>query len=149
MAAIQNIESLPKTRFFSELPCIHLYQQLLSAEELAGSKIIQGIGDYFLKQSFMEVEADAASDSGCHCAPIRDPSQCARYRYVPTYCSWAVLKLKRVVVGGFKRVFEINQNFRNEGLSIRRNPEFTMIEFYQVYADYNDMMDLYRLLLSI
>ena len=54
-----------------------------------------------------------------------------------------------MVVGGFKRVFEINQNFRNEGLSIRRNPEFTMIEFYQVYADYNDMMDLYRLLLSI
>ena len=54
------------------------------------------------------------------------------------------LYLKRVVVGGFERVFEINRNFRNERLSTRRNPEFTMIEFYQAYADYNDMMDLYK-----
>ena len=56
------------------------------------------------------------------------------------------LYLKRVVVGGFERVFEINRNFRNERLSTRRNPEFTMIEFYQAYADYNDVMDLYRFL---
>ena len=47
-----------------------------------------------------------------------------------------------MVVGGFKRVFEINWNFRNESLSACRNPEFTMIEFYQAYADYSDMMDL-------
>ena len=51
-----------------------------------------------------------------------------------------------MVVGGFKRVFEINWNFRNESLSACRNPEFTMIEFYQAYADYNDVMDLYRFL---
>ena len=51
------------------------------------------------------------------------------------------LYLKRTVVGGFEKVFEINRNFRNEGLSTRHNPEFTMIEFYQAYADYNDMMD--------
>ena len=51
------------------------------------------------------------------------------------------LYLKRVVVGGFERVFEINRNFRNEGLSTRHNPEFTMIEFYQAYADYTDMMN--------
>ncbi len=52
------------------------------------------------------------------------------------------LYLKRLVVGGFERVFEINRNFRNEGLSTRHNPEFTMLEFYQAYADYNDLMDL-------
>ncbi|MGH1485903.1 MAG: lysine--tRNA ligase [Cellvibrionaceae bacterium] len=52
------------------------------------------------------------------------------------------LYLKRLVVGGFERVYEINRNFRNEGLSTRHNPEFTMLEFYQAYADYNDLMDL-------
>ena len=52
------------------------------------------------------------------------------------------LYLKRLVVGGFEKVYEINKNFRNEGLSTRHNPEFTMIEFYQAYADYKDLMDL-------
>jgi lysyl-tRNA synthetase class 2 len=52
------------------------------------------------------------------------------------------LYLKRLVVGGFERVYEINRNFRNEGLSTRHNPEFTMLEFYEAYADYNDLMDL-------
>jgi lysyl-tRNA synthetase class 2 len=50
------------------------------------------------------------------------------------------LYLKRLVVGGFERVYEINRNFRNEGISTRHNPEFTMLEFYQAYADYNDLM---------
>ncbi|MCG7601690.1 lysine--tRNA ligase [Halomonas sp. McH1-25] len=52
------------------------------------------------------------------------------------------LYLKRLVVGGFERVFEINRNFRNEGLSTRHNPEFTMLEFYWAYADYRDLLDL-------
>jgi lysyl-tRNA synthetase, class II len=52
------------------------------------------------------------------------------------------LYLKRLVVGGFERVFEINRNFRNEGLSTRHNPEFTMVEFYEAYADYEDLMNL-------
>ncbi len=52
------------------------------------------------------------------------------------------LYLKRLVVGGFERVYEINRNFRNEGLSTRHNPEFTMLEFYQAYAEYHDLMDL-------
>jgi lysyl-tRNA synthetase class 2 len=52
------------------------------------------------------------------------------------------LYLKRLVVGGFERVFEINRNFRNEGLSTRHNPEFTMLEFYWAYADYQDAMNL-------
>ncbi len=57
------------------------------------------------------------------------------------------LYLKRLVVGGFERVFEINRNFRNEGLSTRHNPEFTMVEFYQAYADYRDLMDLTEVML--
>jgi lysyl-tRNA synthetase class 2 len=52
------------------------------------------------------------------------------------------LYLKRLVVGGFEKVFELNRNFRNEGLSTRHNPEFTMLEFYQAYARYDDLMDL-------
>ncbi len=57
------------------------------------------------------------------------------------------LYLKRLVVGGFERVYEINRNFRNEGISTRHNPEFTMIEFYQAYADYHDLMDFTEKLL--
>jgi lysyl-tRNA synthetase class II len=52
------------------------------------------------------------------------------------------LYLKRLVVGGFERVYEINRNFRNEGLSRQHNPEFTMLEFYQAYATYVDLMNL-------
>ncbi|MDP1051093.1 amino acid--tRNA ligase-related protein, partial [Klebsiella quasipneumoniae] len=51
------------------------------------------------------------------------------------------LYLKRLVVGGFERVFEINRNFRNEGISVRHNPEFTMMEFYAAYWNYLDLMD--------
>ncbi len=52
------------------------------------------------------------------------------------------LYLKRLVVGGMDRVYEINRNFRNEGVSTQHNPEFTMLEFYQAYANYHDLMDL-------
>ena len=52
------------------------------------------------------------------------------------------LYLKRLVVGGMDRVYEINRNFRNEGISTQHNPEFTMLEFYQAYANYHDLMDL-------
>jgi len=58
------------------------------------------------------------------------------------------LYLKRLVIGGFDRVFEINRNFRNEGLSIQHNPEFTMLEFYQAYATYEDLMLLTEALIS-
>lgn len=58
------------------------------------------------------------------------------------------LFLKRLLVGGMERVFEVNRNFRNEGLSRRHNPEFTMLELYQAYADYNDMMDISEELMS-
>jgi lysyl-tRNA synthetase class 2 len=58
------------------------------------------------------------------------------------------LYLKRLVVGGFERVFEINRNFRNEGISTQHNPEFTMLEFYQAYATYSDLMELTESLLA-
>lgn len=58
------------------------------------------------------------------------------------------LYLKRLLVGGFEKVYEINRNFRNEGISTRHNPEFTMLELYQAYADYNDMMDITEDLIS-
>lgn len=58
------------------------------------------------------------------------------------------LYLKRLLVGGFERVFEINRNFRNEGLSTRHNPEFTMLEFYQAYATYEDLIDLTEEMIS-
>lgn len=58
------------------------------------------------------------------------------------------LYLKRLVVGGFERVYEINRNFRNEGISTRHNPEFTMVEFYQAYADYTDLMNFTEHLLQ-
>ena len=58
------------------------------------------------------------------------------------------LYLKRLVVGGFDRVYEINRNFRNEGVSTQHNPEFTMLEFYQAYANYHDLMDLTQELIT-
>lgn len=58
------------------------------------------------------------------------------------------LYLKRLLVGGFEKVFEINRNFRNEGISIKHNPEFTMMELYQAYADFNDMMNITEDLIS-
>src|SRR5207247_1706563 len=58
------------------------------------------------------------------------------------------LYLKRLTVGGFERVFEINRNFRNEGISTQHNPEFTMLEFYEAYADYHALMTLTEELIS-
>ena len=58
------------------------------------------------------------------------------------------LYLKRLLVGGFEKVFELNRNFRNEGISIRHNPEFTMCEFYWAYATFYDLMDLTEELFS-
>ena len=58
------------------------------------------------------------------------------------------LNLKRLIVGGIERVYEIGRIFRNEGMDTKHNPEFTTVELYQSYADFNDMMDLFEDLLS-
>lgn len=106
------------------------------------AKVVSGIRNYLSQRGYMEAEtpmlqvipggATARPFVTHHNALDRDMF----LRIAPE------LYLKRLVVGGFEKVFEINRNFRNEGLSTRHNPEFTMLEFYQAYADYKDLMDL-------
>ena len=106
------------------------------------SKIISSLRQFFEGHGFMEVETPMMQviPGGASAKPFithhNALDQQMYLRIAPE------LYLKRLVVGGFERVFEINRNFRNEGLSTRHNPEFTMIEFYQAYADYHDLMDL-------
>ncbi|KGK43057.1 lysyl-tRNA synthetase [Nitrincola sp. A-D6] len=106
------------------------------------SKIVSGIRQYLSARRFIEAETPMLHSipGGATARPFvthHNALDLQMYlRIAPE------LYLKRLVVGGFERVFEINRNFRNEGLSTRHNPEFTMIEFYQAYADYHDLMDL-------
>lgn len=106
------------------------------------SKIVDGIRRYLSDRDFMEVETPMLQviPGGATAKPFVTHHNAMDIemflRIAPE------LYLKRLVVGGFERVFEINRNFRNEGLSTRHNPEFTMLEWYQAYADYNDLMDL-------
>ncbi|NNK85595.1 MAG: lysine--tRNA ligase [Desulfobacterales bacterium] len=109
---------------------------------LKRSKIIHEIRAFFLKRDFLEVETPMMQPiaGGAEAAPFKTHHNALGMdlflRIAPE------LYLKRLVVGGFERVFEINRNFRNEGVSTQHNPEFTMIEFYQAYATYEDLMDL-------
>jgi len=106
------------------------------------SSIVNFIRQFLLQHDYMEVETPMmqAIPGGATARPFTTYHNALSMdlflRVAPE------LYLKRLVVGGFERVFEINRNFRNEGLSTRHNPEFTMLEFYQAYADYNDLMDL-------
>jgi len=105
------------------------------------SRIIEYIRRYFVDAGFLEVETPMMQviPGGAAARPFVTHHQAldmALYlRIAPE------LYLKRLVVGGFEKVFEINRNFRNEGLSTRHNPEFTMIEFYEAYVDYHHLMD--------
>jgi lysyl-tRNA synthetase class 2 len=106
------------------------------------SKIVSGIRQYLTERRFIEAETPMLQviPGGATARPfITHHNALDRDMYLRIAPE---LYLKRLVVGGFERVFEINRNFRNEGLSTRHNPEFTMIEFYQAYADYRDLMDL-------
>jgi len=106
------------------------------------SRIIQKIRQFFGAREFVEVETPMMQ-------PI--PGGAAAKPFVTHHNALDMklylriapeLYLKRLVVGGIERVYEINRNFRNEGISIQHNPEFTMLEFYQAYANYDDLMDL-------
>jgi len=104
--------------------------------------IIDAIRDYLTDRHFMEVETPMMQTipGGATAKPFETHHNALDMKM---YLRIAPeLYLKRLVVGGFERVFEINRNFRNEGLSTRHNPEFTMLEFYQAYADYKNLMDL-------
>lgn len=106
------------------------------------SQIVSGIRQFMLNERFMEVETPMMHPipGGAVARPFETHHNALD---MPLYLRIAPeLYLKRLVVGGFERVFEINRSFRNEGVSTRHNPEFTMIEFYQAYADYHDLMDL-------
>ncbi|MDP1520447.1 lysine--tRNA ligase [Porticoccus litoralis] len=106
------------------------------------SQVIDFIRRYLNGQQFMEVETPMLQviPGGATARPFVTHHNALD---IDMYLRIAPeLYLKRLVVGGFERVYEINRNFRNEGLSTRHNPEFTMLEFYQAYADYNDLMDL-------
>ncbi len=109
---------------------------------LKRSQIIQKIRQYFSSRSFVEVETPMMQ-------PI--PGGAAARPFVTHHHALNMdlylriapeLYLKRLLVGGIERVFEINRNFRNEGISIQHNPEFTMLEFYQAYANYEDLISL-------
>ena len=108
----------------------------------ARSRIVQAIRSFFLQRDYLEVETPMMQPipGGAEATPFvthHNALDMALYlRIAPE------LYLKRLVVGGFERVFEINRNFRNEGVSTQHNPEFTMLEFYQAYATYHDLMEL-------
>lgn len=123
------------------------YVDLIVNEEsrstfIVRSKVIAAIRQFMTERGFMEVETPMMQviPGGASARPFithhNALDQDMYLRIAPE------LYLKRLVVGGFERVFEINRNFRNEGLSPRHNPEFTMMEFYMAYADYRDLMDL-------
>jgi len=106
------------------------------------SRIIQGIRRFFEERDFLEVETPMMQPiaGGAAARPFvthHNALDLELYlRVAPE------LFLKRLLVGGFDRVFELNRNFRNEGISVRHNPEFTMLEFYQAYATFEDLMQL-------
>lgn len=108
---------------------------------LTRSRIVRQIRNYFEDLNYIEVETNMLQSipSGAKARKFDTHMDSLdldlSLRVAPE------LALKRLVVGGIERVFEIGKNFRNEGISVRHNPEFTMIEFYEAYADYNTMMD--------
>jgi lysyl-tRNA synthetase class 2 len=112
------------------------------------SQVIQEIRQFFLRRDFLEVETPMMQPipGGAEAIPFKTYHNALGMdlylRIAPE------LYLKRLVVGGFERVFEINRNFRNEGISSQHNPEFTMLEFYQAYATYSELMRLTEELIS-
>ncbi len=111
------------------------------------SPIVQAMREFFVARGYLEVETPMMH-------PI--PGGAAARPFVTHHNALDMklylriapeLYLKKLVVGGMEKVFEINRNFRNEGISTRHNPEFTMLEFYEAYQDYHYLMDLTEALL--
>jgi lysyl-tRNA synthetase class 2 len=129
------------------------YLDLISNEEVLTSfkkrsQIVREIRRFFDAKGYLEVETPMMQPipGGAKAEPFKTHHNALDMdlylRVAPE------LYLKRLLVGGFEKVYEINRNFRNEGLSVRHNPEFTMLEAYESYADYNDMMNLTEELIS-
>lgn len=123
------------------------YVDLIVNEEVRDTfvkrtNIIKAIREFLDARGFMEVDTPilATIASGAAARPFITHSNALD---IDLYLRIATeLYLKRLIVGGFERVYEMGKDFRNEGIDVRHNPEFTMIELYQAYADYNDMMEL-------
>ena len=122
------------------------YLDLITNEQtratfLARSRMMQSIRNYMIAHGFLEVETPMMHPipGGAAAKPFKTHHNALDMelflRIAPE------LYLKRLVVGGFEKVFEVNRNFRNEGLSPRHNPEFTMLEFYEAYTEYRKLMD--------
>src|SRR5262249_17825574 len=122
------------------------YVDLIMSEETRSvfrvrSRIVQAVREFMAGKGFLEVETPMMQPipGGANARPFRTHHNALDMdlylRVAPE------LYLKRLVVGGFEKVFEINRNFRNEGISTRHNPEFTMLEFYESYRDYRYLMD--------
>jgi lysyl-tRNA synthetase class 2 len=123
------------------------YLDLIANDEVKNvfilrSRIIQAFRNFFIKKGFLEVETPMMQPipGGATARPFKtfhnSLGMDLYLRIAPE------LYLKRLVVGGLERVFEVNRNFRNEGISVKHNPEFTMLEFYMAYATYEDLMAL-------
>jgi lysyl-tRNA synthetase class 2 len=122
------------------------YVDLIMSEETRGvfharSRVVQAVREFMAARGFLEVETPMMQPipGGANAKPFKTHHNALDMelflRVAPE------LYLKRLVVGGFEKVFEINRNFRNEGISTRHNPEFTMLEFYEAYRDYRYLMD--------
>lgn len=130
------------------------YLDLITNEDtrhvfLTRTKIVQAIREFFINRGYIEVETPMMHSipGGASAKPFETHHNALDMqmflRIAPE------LYLKQLVIGGFEKVFEINRNFRNEGLSTRHNPEFTMLEFYEAYRDYKYLMDLTEELLRV
>src|SRR6266404_4686102 len=123
------------------------YVDLITSPEtrrvfVARSKIVQAMREFFVARGYLEVETPMMHPipGGAAARPF-----VTHHNALDTELYLRIapeLYLKRLVVGGLEKVFEINRNFRNEGISTRHNPEFTMLEFYEAYRDYRYLMDL-------
>jgi lysyl-tRNA synthetase class 2 len=122
------------------------YVDLIMSEDTRGvfrarSRVVQAVRDFMNGKGFLEVETPMMQPipGGANAKPFRTHHNALDMdlylRVAPE------LYLKRLVVGGCEKVYEINRNFRNEGISTRHNPEFTMLEFYEAYRDYRHLMD--------
>ena len=134
---LQDVEARYRQRYLDLLANPEVRQAFLMR-----SKVIQALRDSLDRRGYIEVETPMMQPiyGGALARPFRTHHNALD---IDLYLRIAPeLYLKRLVVGGLDRVYEINRNFRNEGLSTRHSPEYTMLEFYQAYSDYSDLMDL-------
>lgn len=115
---------------------------------LRRSQVIQALRSFLIERDFLEVETPMMQPipGGAEAEPFVTHHNALDMKLFLRIAP--ELYLKRLVVGGFERVFEINRNFRNEGISTQHNPEFTMLEFYKAYATHQDLMDMTEIMVS-